>query len=486
MTLNMSDGMSTTSSKMCETPAIKCGNTSSSEENFAQPYFQDDMDMIQQALSQALSEEFDDLDSEDDSRVIQKDDLQQDGNGQDYEEPNDLNSEDGSQVIQEVTASLESRRNNVDAEAENLETNISIPNNIDMHIHDLADIDNRLSPDGCKSQSPWAAENSEPISLPFSPENVHQGVCISNPEASVDPGRSLAEEATPAQSISAATARPWQQHEHDSPLRERSIMPFSAFQSSPPFSRPPFSQLQLTDLTNSQVLVDATTRNPWMNTARQPSPTKSRKRVSFGIFPSPEQIDSEPESSLSRTKRRPTPPPPPQNSEQLLDENDYDDTFNDDNTTINKSIDHFVAARLPSQCPHVLPENGNSPVGSSPAFGAQAEAFIAADQEISSTRTAQAATLLKTPSRRPKNRMSDSAIFRDSQHNPWHVNSEPAHERNVHDDLAGFDMEEALGEAGSFLQDWSIETEIQKSKEAESTSRRESAGFRRGNLCGLV
>ncbi len=153
---------------------------------------------------------------------------------------------------------------------------------------------------------------------------------------------------------------------------------------------------------------------------------------------------------------------------------------------MNKFANHLAAAGSPRQFRRILPENDNSPLGSSPAFGAQAEAFIAADQQISPTRRARTATLLKTPSRRPKSRMSDGTIFGDAQNNPWHAKSKFAHGQSVYDDLAGFNMAEAVGEASSFLQNWSVDTELQKSKEVQSTSRPESAGLRRGKLCGLA
>jgi hypothetical protein len=49
-----------------------------------------------------------------------------------------------------------------------------------------------------------------------------------------------------------------------------------------------------------------------------------------------------------------------------------------------------------------------------------------------------------------------------------------------------FDMDEALSEVNNFLEDWSVDTELQKAKELDNGKHSENTGYRRRRLFGIL
>jgi hypothetical protein len=52
--------------------------------------------------------------------------------------------------------------------------------------------------------------------------------------------------------------------------------------------------------------------------------------------------------------------------------------------------------------------------------------------------------------------------------------------------LSDFDMDEALSEVNNFLEDWSVDTELQKAKELDNGKHHENTGYRRRRLFGIL
>jgi hypothetical protein len=129
-------------------------------------------------------------------------------------------------------------------------------------------------------------------------------------------------------------------------------------------------------------------------------------------------------------------------------------------------------------------------VNSSPAVGAQARAFIAADREVLEKEEDHKILPIE-PSRhlQPRNEAMDNSAWQDSvrDDNPFENSSFISSEELMVPFAAPtFDMEDALGKAGDFLEDWSVDAEIKKAKEIKSSKDIESNGAKRRKLFGVV
>jgi hypothetical protein len=165
---------------------------------------------------------------------------------------------------------------------------------------------------------------------------------------------------------------------------------------------------------------------------------------------------------------------------ELLDKDSSDDA-----TMVISFGDHFSTTGR-----HRLIPERNSQLNSSPAVGAQAQAFIAADREVSEKQEDHK-TLPMEPSRhlQPRNEAMDNSVWQDSvrEDNPFE-NSSFISSKGLMDPFAAptFDMEDVLGKAGDFLEDWSVDAEIKKGKEMSFSKDIESNGAKRRKLFGIV
>jgi hypothetical protein len=317
------------------------------------------------------------------------------------------------------------------------------------------DMASETSWEGRGPQSPWAAENLEP--LPIScPETKVQGRLMNNLIPAINglckgdgsPGKN-----------SQSEQQHWHPFERPQTPQRDVITPFDDLMNPTPAREATASHLKGGELPSTQTLVDAATNNPWSSNLRNPSLKKSGKRVSFGVLPSEEKENSQPDHSddFDISRRRTGSPPP------LQDDTDAD-VYDGATTTVHTFGRHFIAAR---QLKHALPRNLCSPLNKSPAFGAQAEAFIAADRELS-TEQRRPTTSPRSPPRQLIQTSPRELVTGFG---------------NI---MASFDMEDALGDVSDFLEDWSVDAELKRARESGSSSQRESNGDSRRKLSGIV
>jgi len=261
------------------------------------------------------------------------------------------------------------------------------------------------------------------------------------------------------------------------------IRPFKDFMTPSPSPEPPAYFVHNGELPSTQALVEATTGNPWTSAFNNSASGKSSKRVSFGT------IDGEVDKilrpgGLASSKQTPGSPPPPHTVERLNTE----DGFNDGTTSIDRFGKHFLATggvkRIFAGASHSL-----SKFSSPAAVGAMAEAFIAADRETSIEQ--QRPNLSdKTSSRHLKpigvkaNNNSDNqglSLF-DSPSIRRHNDSPARHKTTDHD--MGLNLDDFLGDAGGFLEEWSVEAALKKARELDSGSDANRSSHKR-NLFGI-
>ena len=230
------------------------------------------------------------------------------------------------------------------------------------------------------------------------------------------------------------------------------IIPFSDFMSptlSPSWSR---SCPSLGGFPTTQVLVEAATSNPWV---KDPEP-RPKKKVSFGL---PEDEAGE----YTTLEERPRSPPPPPHVGNLS----QDDVFADGTTAVNSFQKHFAAVEGGGPKPPPSAGLGSALPTSSPTVSAMAEAFIAADREMSPAR-GQLASGDKSPSRHLQP-LSDMIANSATERNGALSSRSSLLGRGG----AGLplDLDEFLGEAGGFLEEWSVEAELKKSHGTDGRER---------------
>jgi hypothetical protein len=336
------------------------------------------------------------------------------------------------------------------------------------------DLESETGWEGCGPQSPWAAENLELHAITLHEETI-QDALLKN-TASVTDDVDMVDD-TPKNS-SQYEQQDWYRLERPRTPQNDVIKPFADLMSPILARGITESNLESDGLPSTQLLLDAATNNPWISNLRNPSSKKSKnKRVSFGVLPSDEKENSQPDhfDNLDLLKRTTGSPAPQRDSDEEI--------FDDGTTRGHQFGRHFIAAR---QFKHILPQNQSSPLNSSPAFGAQAEAFIAADFEASA-KPRRLTTSLKSPARlfKPgRDRMEENLWSKDTSPGSFQTSPKVPKPR-LGNHMASFDMDDALEGVGDFLEDWSIDAELKKAKEA-GPSRPESTGYRRRKLFGLV
>jgi hypothetical protein len=334
--------------------------------------------------------------------------------------------------------------------------------------------------EGCGPQSPWATENLDLLSMNGHSRINHGG----QPHSRTSLIDGLDERLTSPESGPLSEEPDWHHVEWPQTPPIDVITPFKDLMSPTPAPEAIASRLQGDGLPNTQSLVDAATNNPWTSSLRKRSSKKSKKRVSFSVQHSEEKENSQPDISdnSNHSKRNPGSPPPEHGS--------YVDMYDDGTATVPKFIGHFVAAR---QFKKILPQNQSSPMNSSPRLSAQAEAFIAADREASveQLRSSFSPRSLSRKHKSRRDRVEEDPWLRDKLSGSLQA-SPKLPEKGKGNLIASFDMDDAIGDMSDFLGDWSVDAELKKAKaskepkESASSGRRESNGFRRRRLLGLV
>jgi hypothetical protein len=314
-------------------------------------------------------------------------------------------------------------------------------------------------------QSPWATLNIDliPAYAEIRPhEDESCGVAES--EVVAEPTNS------PEQNVSEDGAD-WQRFERPETPELDEIKPFRDFNTPEPSPEPPVSQPIEDDLLSTQLLAQAVTTNPWTSSFKNPASGKYKKRVSFGILSSEEDESSPPHgSSMSRHVSG---SPPPDTAEKPHEEDD----FHDGTTAVDTLENHFLTAgRANGDLPR---KNYPSLYSSSPAVGAMAEAFIAADRETSADYERRRIPE-ETPTRhlKPSSKARTNFTLSDMDGPPIKYSYSKGQDEKfaptskIIDYDLGVDFDDYLGDAGGFLEEWSVEAELRKGKSAGQNTRR--------------
>ena len=208
----------------------------------------------------------------------------------------------------------------------------------------------------------------------------------------------------------------------------------------------------LTPVTNS------ISQNPWASTRKISHTKKIKKRVSFGVA-----VDTQ-ETHCPQT------PQPAIRVNSPQDSPDID--YNEDQGvyTARRIItlpagtrDCFTTVK---PFKRILPNKSASQINSSPAaIDAMAEAFVAADVDmpVEEERPNTSRGLLCSP----MSLQDSSWAGTKGGITPMGDISDDQENADLDYDVPGFNIDEALGEFGEFLEDWSVEAEIKKVREEE-------------------
>ncbi|KAF7950353.1 hypothetical protein EAE96_007640 [Botrytis aclada] len=290
----------------------------------------------------------------------------------------------------------------------------------------------------------------------------------------------------------------WQREERPVTPDNDIIRPFRDLMTpSPPPGEPNTPEIDQQP-SNTQLLVEAATRNPWANGSKKKS-TK-RKRVSFGL------LDETDPSQSQRSSQRQRRSPSPESSYRPGDLGSKRAEFDDNITNIDSFQNHFSTIRKKSmgdatpkfnnsiQRPSSIAKykstlsGANNLVASSPAIDAMAEAFISADRHSSRERERR---LTLSPSRSRKARSQSYTTFEDvdegdlgSQVSNSCLSTHTAlNETSSNAKLGDHILGDFLNEAEDFLGGgWSVEGEMNKaSTDFElATPKRDSGLHSRG------
>ncbi|KAF7861884.1 hypothetical protein EAF04_007766 [Stromatinia cepivora] len=250
---------------------------------------------------------------------------------------------------------------------------------------------------------------------------------------------------------------------------------------------------------NTQLLVEAATQNPWVNGSKKKS--LKRKRVSFGLLDDEDPV--QPQHKSQRQRRSPSP-------ESTYRSGAFGSKvaeFDDDVTDMNSFQNHFAAIHRKSVGDDSPKVNGSvkrpsiekyktalsgaaNLVASSPAIDAMAEAFIAADRDSSRERECRF-TISLSPTRKSKRK--SYATFEDEDGDDTVIQPSDSHfstnvalnETSSNAKLGDHTPKHSFDEVEDLLGgDWSVEGELKKaSTEFEpATPRRENSVHSRGSL----
>jgi hypothetical protein len=244
------------------------------------------------------------------------------------------------------------------------------------------------------------------------------------------------------------------------------IRPFREFMTPTPSPKRSRLRASQDQLPNTQQIIEAATLNPWTSAFKKPS-RKSGKRVSFGLLPLEHLEGSHGDDSPVSRKLS----PPPIHYMNLSDE--------DESTGLGKATrkgfeSHFLA---PDGVAGYRPKMRDSPLKwlASPAVSGMAEAFIAADRETSMAEE-QPLSNNGTSSRQSQPfRKFSVELNKDwdsSDESRSHAKLTPTASslRTIDYKIdAGDNLDDFLCEGG-ILEDWSVETELKKTRASNSES----------------
>ena len=269
--------------------------------------------------------------------------------------------------------------------------------------------------------------------------------------------------------------RSWQHIERSPSPDEEAIIPFRDIMTPP---TPPKRSKAIEDLPSTQLLVEAALSNPWRS--KKTASGRSKKRVSFGVLPSD---TDEMDGVTPLPKQIPGSPPPPPEPVEVFEEDSSDES-----TILVTFGDHFSAARKQ----RLIPECTDSQINCSPAVVAQAQAFLTADQQAPLEQQYYR-TLVAEPSRHLNlgGKAMDHPVWQYSEGADNPLEESPF--IGTKGDLTGlnppmpmFDMDDVLGDAENFLEDWSVDAELKKAKNVDLSKDIESNGAKRRRLFGIV
>jgi hypothetical protein len=322
-------------------------------------------------------------------------------------------------------------------------------------------------------QSPWTTVAMGPLpkAIPLaSTDPIEDDVSTSSYEIVPQPGASES-----PQLGSHVEELDWHHVERSPTPHEEDITPFKDIMTPPSPARR--SQSIEEDLPSTQLLFEAALNNPW--TSKTTTSGKSKKRVSFGVLLS-ERDENDEVSPFP--KRIPGSPPPPEPVD-LFEEDSFDES-----TIVVSFGDHFNAARKQ----RLIPETTDSQINRSPAVIAQAQAFVAADQEAPLEQVHHR-TLSVEPSRHLNlgSEAMDHSVWQDSEREDTSFEqslfvSPKGNLSGFNAAMSKFDMDDVLGDAGDFLEDWSVDAELKKAKDVDLSKDFESNGAKRRRLFGIV
>jgi hypothetical protein len=237
---------------------------------------------------------------------------------------------------------------------------------------------------------------------------------------------------------------------------------------------------------STQVLIETVTANPWNSSMKKSKSHKSIKRVSFGPLPSDDIDNSLPQPALNVTQRLQSPPPP----EGALRLTHLDDGFHYQlRATQNLEIAEESLTRFMNTPWEEIPamKSRAKPPPNSPAVGAMAEAFIAADREnlaknsdMSDIAKPMRATVKKTKTVVASETWTRTAPQQQEtqSHSPLDASFSIAPSGKVtavNFDIGAFDVEGSLDamidDVGSFFEGWDVDSELKKAKETKFEKR---------------
>jgi hypothetical protein len=342
----------------------------------------------------------------------------------------------------------------------------------------LLQAESETSWEGCGPQSPWAVDD-----LGVLPSFITSNSNKDESFDSLDPRREAPDNLKSPSARNMVGESDWQSFERPETPEDGGIKPFKDSMSPTPSPEPEHEHEEADGLPRTQLLVEAATKNPWTSNFRNPSSGKSKKRVSFGVLCSEDESACDPKNTEVLRKQPPRSSPP--GSSGYVNEEVFDT-----GATVVKGIEkHFSASAYQRTFKRILPENTTSP-NSSPALGAQAEAFMRADRETSPEQERFMGNAW-SPHLQPCSITNNNILRRDRPEEDLSLmDSTPPStvqkEVPALSDFDNFDMDEALSEVNNFLEDWSVDTELQKAKELGNGKHSENTGYRRRRLFGLL
>jgi hypothetical protein len=305
---------------------------------------------------------------------------------------------------------------------------------------------------GCGPQSPWAPENPLQEAIVATTNPCSGTLLTSNQE-------SVAIIYSPSTYAKDEIGSDWQAVERPITPDNDGVIPFEDFISLTPLPQQIEVPSDDENVSNTQQLIEAATNNPWATKSKKRIARKAKKRVSFGDLASEDEPDQELDI-LTFSKQGPASPPLPRTSDFPHEE----DNFND-GTIVSKFRNHFSTAR-PKR---MLPRKNHGLLLNSPAVGAMAERFIAADRETSIEQDRRPGPV-ESPTR--------------------HLTPKSDTMTNLSPETTDYDLEvnldDFLGDAGDFLGNWSVDSEVRKIKDSKGRREVRRDPSKRRELFGIT